>query len=114
LKSAGGATGNSMVEDAVEVASEQIQEGRSIASPLEESGVFPPMVTHMISVGEETGNLPDLLNRIANFYEEEVETLSKTLTSMIEPLLLIVVGVVVGIMLVALYLPIFTVITEVA
>ena len=102
-----------MVEDAVNVASEQIQEGKSIAEPLEESGVFPPMMTHMIAVGEETGALPDLLNRIAEFFEEEVAVMTKGLTSMIEPILLIVVGVVVGIMLISLYLPIFTVITQI-
>lgn len=113
LESAGRSAGNTMIEDAVNRAAEQISEGKSISAPLEESGVFPPMVTHMIAVGEETGNLPDLLNRIAGFFEEEVEVMSKGLTSMIEPLLLVVVGVVVGIMLISLYLPIFTVITEV-
>jgi len=113
LESAGRASGNTMVEDAVDVASEQIQEGKSIAEPLEESGVFPPMMTHMIAVGEETGALPDLLNRIAEFFEEEVAVMTKGLTSMIEPILLIVVGVVVGIMLISLYLPIFTVITQI-
>ena len=113
LESAGKAAGNIMVESAVKEASEQIHEGKSIAEPLKESGLFPPMVIHMIAVGEETGNLSDLLNRVAGFFEEEVETMSKGLTSLIEPLLLIVVGVVVGIMLISLYLPIFTVITEV-
>lgn len=66
----------------------------------------------MISVGEETGSLPSLLDKIAEFYEDEVATISKTISSMIEPILLILVGVVVGIMLVSLYLPIFTIITE--
>ena len=66
----------------------------------------------MISVGEETGSLPELLDKIAEFYEDEVSTMSKTLTSMIEPILLIFVGLVVGGMLVALYIPIFTAITQ--
>ncbi len=113
LESAGRAAGNILVEEAVNNTAQQISEGKSIAEPLEESGVFPPMITHMIAVGEETGRLPELLNRIASFLEEEVEVLSKGLTSMIEPLMLIVVGVVVGVMLVSLYLPIFTIITEV-
>lgn len=112
LESAGRASGNTMVEDAIKKASEQIREGKSIATPLEESGVFPPMMTHMISIGEETGALPELLTRIAEFLEEEVNVMTKSLTSIIEPILLIVVGVVVAIMLISLYLPIFTVITE--
>ncbi len=114
MEIAGPASGSYQIETAVNVACQRIQEGRSIAAPLEESGLFPPMVTHMISVGEETGDLPNLLTRISEFYEEEVATLTKGLTSMIEPIMLIIVGIIVGIMLIALYLPIFTVITEVA
>jgi type IV pilus assembly protein PilC len=99
--------------DATKIAGEKIQEGSSVSAPLEESGIFPPMVTHMISVGEETGDIPDMMEKVAQFFEEEVETMTKGLTSLLEPLMLVVIGVVVGGMLIALYLPIFTVITQI-
>jgi type IV pilus assembly protein PilC len=98
--------------DAAKLAGEKIHEGSNVSQPLANSGIFPPMVTHMISVGEETGNIPDMMDKVAEFYEEEVATMTKGLTSLIEPLMLIVVGVLVGGMLIALYLPIFTVITQ--
>ena len=113
LESAGPAAGSSLIEEAVRVAGERIQEGQSIAAPLKESGLFPPMVTLMISVGEETGDLPGLLVRVSDFYEAEVAALSKGLTSMIEPLVIIGVGGLIGFMVVALYLPMFSVITQV-
>ncbi len=113
LDASGMATGNSLVMDATRVAGEKIQEGSSVHQPLEESGVFPPMVTHMISVGEETGNIPDMMDKVAEFFEEEVATMTKGLTALIEPLMLIVIGIMVGGMLIALYLPIFTVITQI-
>lgn len=113
LKASGDATGNTMVMAATEVAGEKIQEGSSVSAPLEESGIFPPMVTHMISVGEETGDIPDMMDKVATFFEEEVATMTKGLTSLIEPLMLVVIGVLVGGMLIALYLPIFTVITQI-
>ena len=113
LSASGKATGNSMVIDATEEAGEKIQDGSSVAAPLEESGIFPPMVTHMVAVGEETGDIPDMMEKVAAFFEEEVATMTKGLTSMIEPLMLVVIGVMVGGMLIALYLPIFTVITEI-
>ncbi|RQD74729.1 MAG: type II secretion system F family protein [Candidatus Syntrophonatronum acetioxidans] len=113
LETAGPTSGSYLMEQAVSRANTRIQEGRSLVEPLRESGIFPPMVTHMIGVGEETGALPNLLTRIAEFYEDEVATMTKGLTSLIEPLMLIVVGVLVGGMLVALYMPIFTVITQV-
>ncbi len=113
MNQAGDAAGHSVVEETVEKAAEKVGEGSSIADPLEEAEFFPPMVTHMIAIGEETGALPDLLNRIALFFEEEVETLTRGLTAMIEPLMLIFVGGLVGFLLIALYLPIFTVITQV-
>lgn len=114
LESAGRACGSSIIHGISREVGEKIHEGKSIAEPLEESGAFPPMVTHMIAVGEETGALPDLLTRIAEFYEEEVNTMTKGLAALIEPILLIMVGIVVGGMLLALYLPIFTVITQIS
>ncbi len=113
LDASGRAAGNSLVIDATQKAGEQIQEGSSVAAPLEESGIFPPMVTHMISVGEETGDIPEMMDKVAAFYEEEVSTMTKALTSLIEPIMLVVIGVLVGGMLIALYLPIFTVITQI-
>ncbi len=113
LDSSGKATGHSMVIDATRKAGEKIQEGSSVAGPLEESGIFPPMVTHMVAVGEETGDIPDMMDKVAAFFEEEVATMTKGLTSLIEPLMLVIIGVMVGGMLIALYLPIFTVITEI-
>ncbi len=113
LNASGGATGNTMVMEATERAGELIQEGSSVAAPLEQSGIFPPMVTHMIAVGEETGDIPEMMDKVADFFEEEVSTMTKALTSLIEPLMLVVIGVLVGGMLIALYLPIFTVITQI-
>ena len=112
LAASGNATGNTMVIDATRLAGEKIQEGSSVAGPLEESGIFPAMVTHMVAVGEETGDIPEMMDKVAAFFEEEVSTMTKALTSLIEPLMLVVIGVLVGGMLIALYLPIFTVITE--
>jgi type IV pilus assembly protein PilC len=99
------------VADAVLQAAKKVEEGKSIAIPLEESGVFPPMVTHMIAVGEESGSLSSLLDKVAEFYEDEVAVMTKGLTALIEPIMIILVGVVVGVMLISLYLPIFTSIT---
>lgn len=113
LEASGNSTGNSVIIETTKEAGEKIQDGSSVAAPLEESGVFPPMVTHMISVGEETGDIPDMMDKVAEFYEEEVATMTKGLTSLIEPLMLIIIGVLVGGMLIALYLPIFTVITQI-
>jgi type IV pilus assembly protein PilC len=113
LETAGPASGNMLVTDAVTRAGEKIQEGHGIALPLRESGLFPAMVILMISVGEETGDLPALLTRVSEFYEMEVATMAKGLTSLIEPLMLIFVGGIVGFMVIALYLPIFSVITQI-
>ena len=89
LEAAGATTDNVLVIEAVKMAGEKIHEGKNIAGPLEESGVFPPMVTQMIKVGEETGDLPVMMDKVAEFYEEEVATLTKGLTALIEPLLLV-------------------------
>jgi type IV pilus assembly protein PilC len=113
LETAGPASGSIIVAEAVEDTCEKIQEGKNIAGPLGESGVFAPMVVQMVAVGEESGNLPDMLSRVSGFYEEEVATMAKGLTSIIEPLLIIIVGCVVGFMVIAMYLPIFLVVTTV-
>ncbi len=99
--------GNKVVEKAINEAKESIREGERIAEPLKKSGVFPPMVVQMISVGEETGNLDTMLSKIADFYDTEVDQAVEGLTAMIEPLIIVVLGVVVGGMVVALFLPMF-------
>lgn len=111
LQSAGPTSGSLLLANVVDESTRRIEEGRNISTPLEESGLFPPMVTQMIAVGEETGQLSELLDQIASFYEEEVGVMTKGLSSLIEPLMLMLVGVVVGGMLISLYLPIFTSIT---
>jgi type IV pilus assembly protein PilC len=84
-----------------------IKEGESIAGPLKESGVFPPMVIRMIDVGERTGALDEMLTKIADFYEDQVDTAVAGLTQMLEPLILVFLGVIVGGILIAMYMPMF-------
>jgi len=102
-------SGNRIVEEAVLKARESIREGERISEPLKKSGVFPPMVTQMIAIGEETGNLDAMLSKIAEFYAAEVDAAVSALTSMIEPLLILFLGIVVGGIVVAMYLPMFSV-----
>ncbi|MEG2174308.1 MAG: type II secretion system F family protein [Oscillospiraceae bacterium] len=111
LKSAGPTAGSDLVDQAVNTAIQRIEEGRNISQPLGASGLFPPMVINMIAIGEEAGTLPELLDKVAEFYEDDVATLTKSLGSMIEPIMLVLIGVVVGGMLISLYLPIFTAVT---
>jgi len=99
--------GNRIVEDAINQTRISISEGKNIAEPMMESGVFPPMVCQMIAVGESTGALDAMLGKIADFYEDEVDQAVETLTSMIEPLMMVFLGGTVGTMLIAMYLPIF-------
>jgi type IV pilus assembly protein PilC len=99
--------GNSVIEKAIRTARMSISEGRSVADPLAETGVFPSMVTQMIAVGEATGALDNMLGKIADFYDEEVDTAVGALTSMLEPMLILFLGVTIGGLLVAMYLPIF-------
>jgi type IV pilus assembly protein PilC len=99
--------GNKIVEDAIYKVRQAISEGKTMAEPLGESGVFPPMVTQMIAVGEATGAMDTMLNKIADFYDDEVDDAVGNLTSMMEPLLMLFLGVTVGGLVVAMYLPIF-------
>ncbi len=105
--------GNMVVEEAVQKARAAIAQGKTIAEPLQESKVFPPMVVQMIAIGEQTGALDRMLNKVADFYEEEVDIAVGTLTAMLEPLMVIFLGVVVGGVVIAMYLPIFKLITVV-
>jgi type IV pilus assembly protein PilC len=99
--------GNLVVEEAVISTKEAISEGKTIAEPLEETGVFPPMVVQMISVGEATGALDAMLNKIADFYDDEVDTAVDGLTSMMEPVMMVFLGGIIGFVVIAMYLPIF-------
>lgn len=112
LQSAGPTAGSDLLKNAVNRAVEKIEAGKNISSPLEESGLFPPMVINMIAIGEEAGTLPELLDKVAEFYEEDVATMTKNLGSVIEPIMLILIGIIVGGMLLSLYLPIFTAVTS--
>ena len=99
--------GNKIVEEAIYSVRQAISEGKTIAEPLAECGVFPPMVVQMIAVGEATGAMDTMLNKIADFYDEEVDTAVGAMTAMLEPLLMVFLGTVVGGLVVAMYLPIF-------
>ncbi len=103
----GKTSGNVVVEEAVNKARDAIREGEPIADPLSRSGVFPPMVVRMISVGEQTGQLERMLNKIADFYDEQVDAAVSGLTSMIEPLVIGFLGIIIGGIVIALFLPIF-------
>jgi len=102
--------GNRVVEDAIMKSRASIAGGETIAEPLKRSDVFPPMVVQMINVGEQTGGLDDMLSKIADFYDDEVEAAVGALTSVIEPVMIVFLGAIVGGMVVAMYLPIFDII----
>ena len=99
--------GNKVLQEAIGKTAESISQGDTIAEPLAASGVFPPMVVQMISIGEQTGALDEMLAKIADFYDDEVDTAVEALTAAIEPLMIVLMGTMVGGMLVAMYLPMF-------
>ena len=99
--------GNMVVEEAIMYARLKISEGKNMAGPLMETNVFPPMVVQMVGVGEQTGALDAMLSKIADFYEDEVDVAVAGLTSLIEPIMMVVIGGTVGVVLIAMYLPIF-------
>jgi len=107
LQVSSNAIGNLVISAAVLGAKTKIKEGQSISGPLAASGVFPPMVTQMIMVGEESGELEEMLVNVAKFYDEEVDRSVERLTAIIEPLLMVVIGLTIGTMIIAMYLPIF-------
>jgi type IV pilus assembly protein PilC len=111
LEITGSTAGNSLIEDATAVVRERVHQGVPIAIPLEEQKVFPPMVSQMVRVGEETGELEKMLEKIADFYEDEVDSSIATLTSVIEPLMMIGVGMVVGVIIISMYMPMFKLLT---
>ena len=101
--------GNKIVERAIQDARKSIAGGKTIAEPLKETDVFPPMVVQMIAVGEATGSMDAMLSKIADFYDEEVDAAVGTLTSMLEPIMVVFIGVVIGGLLMSMYLPIFSI-----
>jgi type IV pilus assembly protein PilC len=104
--------GNAIIEDAIQVTRSAIERGETISAPLRETGVFPSMVVQMINVGETTGALDAMLSKIADFYEEEVDTAVAGLLTLMEPVMIAILGVVVGGIVIAMYLPIFDLISK--
>jgi type IV pilus assembly protein PilC len=109
----GATSGNYVIESATKRVSESVRNGQSLSKPLAEEPVFPPMVVQMMAVGEDAGSLETMLVKIADFYDDEVQAMTEGLTSLIEPLLIAFLGVVIGGMVVALYMPIFSIATAV-
>lgn len=104
--------GNAVVSSAVQKIHEEVRQGGTISKPMTRDKLFPPMVTQMVAVGEETGKLDDMLSKIADFYDMEVENSVDSLTSVLEPIMVVLIGGVVGSVVVGMYLPIFTVINQ--
>jgi len=109
----GSTSGNWQIEQAVQSVQDSVRQGRTIAAPLALEPIFPSMVTQMIAVGEDSGALETMLEKIADFYDSEVQSTTEALTSLIEPLMIAFLGVILGGMIVALYLPIFTIFNEI-
>jgi type IV pilus assembly protein PilC len=101
-------TGNVVLERALRAVQNSVRQGESLAGPLHNHPVFPPMVVHMMSVGEDTGALDSMLHKIAEFYDQEVEATTEALTALIEPLMIVIIGSIIGAMIIALYMPIFS------
>jgi type IV pilus assembly protein PilC len=107
-------SGNAIIEEAVQITRKSIERGETIAAPLKQTGVFPPMVVQMIGVGEATGALDTMLSKIADFYEEEVDTAVAGMLTLLEPVMIAFLGIVVGGIVIAMYLPIFGLISQLA
>jgi len=105
----GKTAGNAVVDKAMAAVIESVKSGGSIAAPLKQAPIFPPMVAQMIAIGEETGNLDTMLSKVADFYEDEVSAAIKALTSILEPIMIVLVGGIVGFIVVAMYMPMFKV-----
>ena len=109
IKLTGETSGNAVVEEAMEDVYASVKRGGSLAGPLEGNPIFPPMVGHMVAVGEETGQLEQMMSKIADFYEAEVDAKVKALTALIEPMMIVFVGGVVGFIVISMYLPMFSI-----
>jgi type IV pilus assembly protein PilC len=108
IEISGQTAGNAVIQEAMDDVYASVRRGGSISRPLSEADIFPPMVSHMVAVGEESGQLETMLGKIADFYETEVDAKVKALTSLIEPLMITFVGLVVGFIVISMYLPIFS------
>ena len=113
LSIVGETSGNWVIEEALKKVQESVRTGRSIAGPLASEPVFPAMVTQMVAVGEDSGSLETMLGKIADFYDDEVQSTAESLTALIEPLMIGVIGLVIGGMIVALYMPVFSIFEEI-
>ena len=109
IKIAGQTAGNAVIEEAMDDVYASVKAGGSIAKPLQENNAFPAMVSHMVAVGEETGQLETMLSKIADFYEAEVDAKVKALTALIEPVMIVFVGGMVGFIVISMYLPLFSI-----
>jgi type IV pilus assembly protein PilC len=109
IKLTGETAGNIVIEEAMDDVYASVKRGGSIAAPIAENDVFPPMVGHMVAVGEETGQLDQMLSKIADFYEAEVDAKVKALTSLLEPVMIVFVGGMVGFIVISMYLPMFSI-----
>lgn len=96
-----------MIEKAILDTKEAVSRGKTLAEPLMKIPYFPNMVTQMISIGEQTGNIDQMLSKVADFYEDEVENATEAMTSLLEPMLMVVLGLIIAVIVVAMYLPIF-------
>ena len=112
LEITGETLGNQVLCNAIDATRNSIREGNKLSAPLVQSGLFPSMVTHMIDIGEESGRLSEMLVKIGDFYDQEVETAVKGLTSMIEPLLIIFMGGIVGLIAISVMTPVFSLVNE--
>ena len=108
IQISGQTAGNAVIQEAMEDVYDSVKKGGTIAKPLEDASVFPPMVSHMVAVGEESGQLEQMLEKIADFYDAEVDAKVKALTSLIEPIMIVFVGIMVGFIVISMYLPIFS------
>jgi type IV pilus assembly protein PilC len=111
LEITGQSSGNWVIEEALGDVRLKVSEGVPIAQPLVDNPIFPPMVSQMVKIGEETGELEKMLGKIADFYEDEVDAAIQSLTSIVEPLMMILVGLMVGVIVIAMYLPMFKMLT---
>ncbi len=109
LEIVGKTGGNIVVEEAMDGVIASVKRGGTLSEPLSKTAIFPTMVTHMVGVGEETGALDAMLAKVADFYEDQVEASVKALTSILEPIMIIVIGSIVGFIVISMYMPMFTV-----
>jgi type IV pilus assembly protein PilC len=105
----GATTGNAVLGEAMKDVQRSVRDGQTMSAPLERHAIFPAMVTNMMQVGEETGQMSAMLDKVSDFYDHEVETTTESLTAAIEPLMVVVMGALIGLMVVCLYLPMFTI-----